>query len=270
MDEEYSKVTLVDQLAIAVSSPKNYKHLTKLKESKTVAFVILLTFILTFIQFGVGVLTFLLHVGGLKNLILNDVPQFQMENGRLEAEAEMSLDIGATTIYMNTDYDEISLSDLETNGVYIAFGKENVVMGMVNGTETYEYSNIKLDTLFYDGFNNEQLASSVPAFYIALGIIYIIMMLGDGVELVFLALVFSIVGRALARGLHTGLSYGNVLRVCIYGQTLSLLLTAANTCIGYLIPSSLMFIITLFLSFGMINRGIASHVGTSVPPEDWL
>lgn len=78
MDEEYSKVTLVDQLAIAVSSPKNYKHLTKLKESKTVAFVILLTFILTFIQFGIGVLTFLLHVGGLKNLILNDVPQFQM------------------------------------------------------------------------------------------------------------------------------------------------------------------------------------------------
>jgi len=44
MDEEYSKVTMVDQLAIAVSSPKNYKHLTKLKASKTVGFMILLLF----------------------------------------------------------------------------------------------------------------------------------------------------------------------------------------------------------------------------------
>ena len=34
MDEEYSKVTMVDQLAIAVSSPKNYKHLTKVKSEQ--------------------------------------------------------------------------------------------------------------------------------------------------------------------------------------------------------------------------------------------
>ena len=172
-------------------------------------------------------LTFLLHVGGLKNLILNDVPQFQMENGRLEAEAEMSLDIGATTIYMNTDYDEISLSDLETNGVYIAFGKENVVMGMVNGTETYEYSNIKLDTLFYDGFNNEQLASSVPAFYIALGIIYIIMMLGDGVELVFFGACIFHCRQSACKGT----SYRTFLWQCLTGMHLRTdVIAAAYSC----------------------------------------
>ena len=161
MDEEYSKVTMVDQLAIAVSSPKNYKHLTKLKASKTVGFMILIAFILTFIEFGIGVITFIMHVGGLNNLITNKVPQFVSEDGKLTAESEMSLDIGNATIYMNTDYDRITLDDIKTNGVYIAFGKENVVMGMINGGQTYEYSTMDLDKLFYDGFNNDQLASAV-------------------------------------------------------------------------------------------------------------
>ena len=91
-----------------------------------------------------------------------------IEDGKLTAEAEMSLDIGNATIYMNTDYDRITLDDIKTNGVYIAFGKENVVMGMINGGQTYEYSTMDLDKLFYDGFNNEQLASAVPAFYVAI------------------------------------------------------------------------------------------------------
>ena len=254
MDEEYSKVTMVDQLAIAVSSPKNYKHLTKLKASKTVGFMILIAFILTFIEFGIGVITFIMHVGGLNNLITNKVPQFVIEDGKLTAESEMSLDIGNATIYMNTDYDRITLDDIKTNGVYIAFGKENVVMGMINGGQTYEYSTMDLDKLFYDGFNNEQLA----------------MMFGSVIRMIFLALVFSIVARTLAKGLHTGLSYGNVFRVCLYGLTLPMLLTSVNTCLDFLIPSSIMFVITLILAFSMINRGIASHVGTTAPPEDWL
>lgn len=220
MDEEYSKVTMVDQLAIAVSSPKNYKHLTKLKASKTVGFMILIAFILTFIEFGIGVITFIMHVGGLNNLITNKVPQFVIEDGKLTAESEMSLDIGNATIYMNTDYDRITLDDIKTNGVYIAFGKENVVMGMINGGQTYEYSTMDLDKLFYDGFNNDQLASAVPAFYVAIVIMYIAIMFGSVIKMIFLALVFSIVARTLAKGLHTGLSYGNVFRVCLYGLTL--------------------------------------------------
>lgn len=270
MDEEYSKVMMVDQLAIAVSSPKNYKHLTKLKASKTVGFMILIAFILTFIEFGIGVITFIMHVGGLNNLITNKVPQFVIEDGKLTAESEMSLDIGNATIYMNTDYDRITLDDIKTNGVYIAFGKENVVMGMINGGQTYEYSTMDLDKLFYDGFNNDQLASAVPAFYVAFVIMYIVMMFGSVIKMIFLALVFSIVARTLAKGLHTGLSYGNVFRVCLYGLTLPMLLTSVNTCLDFLIPSSIMFVITLILAFSMINRGIASHVGTTAPPEDWL
>ena len=171
---------------------------------------------------------------------------------------------------MNTDYDRITLDDIKTNGVYIAFGKENVVMGMINGGQTYEYSTMDLDKLFYDGFNNDQLASAVPAFYVAIVIMYIAIMFGSVIKMIFLALVFSIVARTLAKGLHTGLSYGNVFRVCLYGLTLPMLLTSVNTCLDFLIPSSIMFVITLILAFSMINRGIASHVGTTAPPEDWL
>ena len=78
--------------------------------------MILIAFILTFIEFGIGVITFIMHVGGLNNLITNKVPQFVIEDGKLTAESEMSLDIGNATIYMNTDYDRITLDDIKTNG----------------------------------------------------------------------------------------------------------------------------------------------------------
>ena len=43
--EENKKVTLLDQLSIAVSSPKNYKQLVKLKTGRLVWFVVIISFL---------------------------------------------------------------------------------------------------------------------------------------------------------------------------------------------------------------------------------
>ncbi len=271
MDEENSKVGMVDQIAIAVSSPKSYKQLTKLKTGKTVAFMILIAFLLVFIEFGINVITFLVHVGGLDNLINNKMTSFTYENGKLEAENEMALDIGEMIIYINTDYDEISIEDMDSDGLYLAFGAENVVMGIVSGTSSYEYTSMDLSDLLVDGFDNEMLTSMIPVFYISLGLVYIFNMIGKLIEMMFYALIFSIIGRALSKSVNTGLSYGNVLRVCIYAQTLGMLLVSVNTCAGYLVPYTLMYIIYFIIAFIFMSRGIGSHAkNPEAPPDDWV
>ena len=57
--EENKKVTLLDQLSIAVSSPKNYKQLVKLKTGRLVWFVVIISFLLAFIEFGIDAIFWL-------------------------------------------------------------------------------------------------------------------------------------------------------------------------------------------------------------------
>jgi hypothetical protein len=259
MEQGTEKVTMADQVAISMTSPKNYNKLTSIKDSKTVAFVILMSFIFVFIEFGIGVITFIMHIGGFKNLIMNRVPEFVIENGLLDMESEFQMAIGDMEVYINTDYDTISLEDMESDGVYVAIGASNIVMGVVNGTDAYDYLDVKLADMFYDGFNNQALSSTIPGIYLAIVFAYIFSMFGKVIQILFLALIFSIVGKAVAKTFVPGMSYKNIFKVCIYGQTLSMFINAVNNSVGVFIPSSLMFLLTLILSFNFINRGIMSH-----------
>lgn len=258
--EEYEKVSMVDQIAIAVTSPKSYKALTGLKVGKTVAFVILLTFILTFIQIGIGIVCFLLKIGGFENLFMNKVPDFVYEDGTLIMDTEMELSVGSVTVFVNTDYDKISIEEMDGDGVYITLGRKRMVIGAVSAGYSYEQGEFLLSKLLPENLNNEVLCTYIPALYLTLAFMYIGGMVGSAIKWLLFALIFSILGRAVASNFRTGLYYGDVFRVCIYGLTLGLLLSAANDALGYFLPPTFMFFITLIISFVFINRGILSHV----------
>ena len=92
--EENKKVTLLDQLSIAVSSPKNYKQLVKLKTGRLVWFVVIISFLLAFIEFGIDAIFWVGKVGGLRNLITNKIPAFTYHDNKLDMEHDMQLEIG--------------------------------------------------------------------------------------------------------------------------------------------------------------------------------
>ena len=137
--EENKKVTLLDQLSIAVSSPKNYKQLVKLKTGRLVWFVVIISFLLAFIEFGIDAIFWVGKVGGLRNLITNKIPAFTYHDNKLDMEHDMQLEIGNATLYINTENASVNLDSMETDGVYIAIGSENIVMGMVSDGKGYDY-----------------------------------------------------------------------------------------------------------------------------------
>ena len=72
-----NKLRLIDRLSIAVTSPKNYDELVKLSTGKVVTYMILISFLLAIIEFGINAITYVARIGGFENLILNSMPKFR-------------------------------------------------------------------------------------------------------------------------------------------------------------------------------------------------
>ena len=69
---------------------------------------------------------------------------------------------------------------METDGVYIAIGSENIVMGMVSDGKGYDYMETPLKYMFLpDGFNNSKLAVLTPVFYMYMVIMFIAVMVAS-------------------------------------------------------------------------------------------
>ena len=254
--EENKKVTLLDQLSIAVSSPKNYKQLVKLKTGRLVWFVVIISFLLAFIEFGIDAIFWVGKVGGLRNLITNKIPAFTYHDNKLDMEHDMQLEIGNATLYINTENASVDLDSMDSDGVYIAIGSENIVMGMVSDGKGYDYMETPLKYMFLpDGFNNSKLAVLTPVFYM-----YMVIM--------FIAVMVAAAGNRLARILNTGLSYGKVFTICVYAQTLAVFIMSVNTALGYLLSSFVVWIIALVVSMVFMNKAIGSYVSGDIPPGD--
>lgn len=267
--EENKKVTLLDQLSIAVSSPKNYKQLVKLKTGRLVWFVVIISFLLAFIEFGIGAIFWVGKVGGLRNLITNKIPAFTYHDNKLDMEHDMQLEIGNATLYINTENASVDLDSMDSDGVYIAIGSENIVMGMVSDGKGYDYMETPLKYMFLpDGFNNSKLAVLTPVFYMYMVIMFIAVMVASAGRQLLLALIFSIAGNRLARILNTGLSYGKVFTICVYAQTLAVFIMSVNTALGYLLSSFVVWIIALVVSMVFMNKAIGSYVSGDIPPGD--
>ncbi len=267
--EEYKKVTLLDQFSIAVSSPKNYKNLTGLKTGRLVAFVILLSFLLAFIEFGIDAIFWVSKVGGFRNLAENEIPAFTYSDGRLSIESDIQIAVGSGNLYINTESADVSLDDMETDGSYIAVGSENITVGIVSGGQGYEYMKMPIRYLMLpQGFDNAKLAACAPLFYVYIIIMFLCVMIGLAGRQLLLALIFSILGNTSAKNLNTGLSYGKVYVICVYAQTLAMFIMSVNSAAGYMVSSFFVWFVTMFISIIFMNRAIMAHVSGDIPPGD--
>ena len=267
--EEYKKVTLIDQIAIAVSSPKNYRHLTGLGTGRRVLFVVVMSFILAIMEFGIDAIFWVSKVGGFRNLAKQEIPAFTYQDGKLYIERDIQISVGSGILYINTDAAEVELDGLDTDGSYVAIGSEYVTVGIVSGGTGYEYMKTPIKYFMLpDGFNNDGLAACAPLFYMYIGIMFALVMIGCAGRQLLLALLFSIVGNTVAKNLNTGLSYGKVYVICVYAQTLAMLIMSVNTAVDYMVSSFFVWMITMFISMMFMNKAIMAHVSGYIPPRD--
>lgn len=268
-EEEYDKVTLLDQISIAATSPKNYKHLVKLKGGRLVLFLVVMSFLFAFMEFGINAIFWTLNVGGFGNLATELIPEFTYEDGKLAMEEDFHLEVGNSTIYVNTEKSTVDAGELEADGTYVTIGSEKLAMGMVSGGQSYTYMTVPLKYLIpMDGFCNSDLAALSPLFYVYMVFMFVCVMVGKASKQLVIALVFSIVGNAFANTLHTGLSYGKVLVICIYAQTVAMFFMSLNVALDYIVPDLLVWIVTMIVSMRYMNNALIGYVNGDFPPGE--
>lgn len=264
-EDDYEKVTLLDQISIAVSSPKNYKHLMKLKTSRLVLFMAVVSFLFVFMEFGIEVIFWTANVGGFRSFATETLPEFSYEDGKLSMDGDCEIDVGNATVYINTESSKVDWSELTSDGTYITIGSEYMVMGMLSGGQAYTYMSTPIRYMMVNGFDNSRLASLAPLYYMYMAFVYLLEMLMKVGEQLVLALIFSIVGNGFAKNLSMNMSYGKVYTVCIYAQTLSMFIMSLNNALDYLLPSTLVWIAAMFISMIFMNRAIFGSTG-DIPP----
>lgn len=271
MDEETKKdkpetdkkerFTMVDQIAVAVSAPGSYNKLTDLRLGRNIVYFIILIFLLAFMRMGISTIVYISNIGGFKNLILNTMPEFSVEDGTLTMADKMELNIGEDVIlYVDTSVEKISLDNLsDSEKVCIAFGHKNVMIALKSSTYSQEYLNVAISDMFYDGLNNQTLSEIVPVIYITIGLMFFCTMVGQMVSILFLALILFIVARVMAGKFENKLSSGKIYLICMYSLSLPMLLMRANEAAGFLLPSSFAYIIGICIALSFVGRGIMSH-----------
>jgi hypothetical protein len=266
-DENMDKVTLLDQLSISMLNPRNYKQLLKLKTGRVVLFIVVVSFLFAFLEFGIAAISWVSSVGGFDNLATNIIPAFTWQDGKLDMERETQIEVGDSVIYFNTEKLSVPLTDMESDGVYITVGSNIITIGMVADGQAYTYMEMPLSYMMIsEGFDNNQLAKLSTAFYVYLVFVFIFVMIGKAAKQLLLALIFSIMANALAKNINSGLTFGKVYTICIYGVTLPMLLMSVNVALGYMISSLVVWCVSLMIGVAFINRALMSYKFTSAPP----
>lgn len=259
--EDDEKFTMIDQIAVAVSAPGSYNKLTNLSTGRTVVYFVLLLILLAFMKMGISTIVYISDVGGFENLFLNTLPEFSVEGGKLVMDDKIELNIGADVlVYVDTDISEISVEDLpETDKVCVAFGQNNILMAINSNVLSQEYLNEPVKDMLPDGLNNQVMSDMVPVIYFCIVLVFIFTMAGQAVSLCFIALIIFIAARVVSAKLETNLSSGKVYLICMYSMSLPMILMRANEAAGYLLPSSIVYLVGVCIALAFVTRGILSH-----------
>lgn len=269
--DDFSHVTMLDQISISVTSPKQYKHLVKLRTGRLVWFIVLVTFIFAFIEFGIEAIAWVGKVGGFKKLAMEVIPPFTYEDEALSMEQDYQLDIGDIKLYINTEDEEVSLKDMDVDGVYVTIGSKSLNMGIVSNGMTYTYMEMPVKYLiFSNSFDNESLAALSPLFYAYIIFMFVCVMVSCAVRHLMLALILSLVVNGVANRLHTGLTYGKVFAVCVYSLTLVMFVMSVNMAMGVILPSFAVWMLGMFVAMMYANKAIISMSNLDVPPGSFF
>ena len=164
------------QYFIACFQPGKYKLLLEKKTGSHVLYLgLLLLFLLvvdTLIPFGAWTAS----VGGFRNLFMNRIPEFTLDNGTLTMESPLSFEIGSSIrVEINSGVEKYTQEDFDEEYLQeILVSKTNVLIRRgETGSELslYELSLSALSGLYLD---NQVLTAAIPAIMVML-LFYFIM-----------------------------------------------------------------------------------------------
>lgn len=250
--EKESKVGLLEQFKIACINPSLYKKLLDNRFSRKWLFLLILILMLVFIENVIPFAGWDASVGGLKNFVENRIPEFRLSSDGLDIKSPIIIEgDGSVRIIVDSGVEKYQKDDLKEDYVVeILASKRNVLIK--NGEILQEMS---FSTLGDQIFDQNTLIKALPFFRFVLVIYTVIMAVIKVVEYLFWTLCFAAICQSAVRSPQGDMvTFGEAFELSFYAKTLPAILCSINVCLGYQISSTIMLIISVFMTMLYLYR----------------
>ena len=253
-----------EQIVYAMFKPSKYKEMLELKKSRFVVFVIVLMLALGIVRVAVPTAAVITGFGGFENLFINKISPMEYKDDKLSIEEKFEMSVGTYKVIIDTEDSRFPDEKMRRKGGYLAFGSEYMTLAYNVGGRVTRYQEIKLDSFLSEGFNNESLQKMIPFIYSYIVFMFIASCGVYFVKYALLSLIFGFFVNSINKKAGIGLSFGEVFKLCFYGQTLGIIISNFNMALGFL-PVMLVSGVCVVLSVNMILSGIVAIGKTKQP-----
>ncbi len=248
-------MTFSEQIVYAMFKPSKYKELIKLKQGRFNLFVVVIMLVLGIVTFVIPAGATITGFGGFEKLFKNQLATIRYEDGGLKLDTQFRMKVNGLNIVMQTDGETVDDSELSKDGVYLAIGSKMLSFVTTIDGNTSHYQDMDISGLFDENFNCDSLVKFIPNIYIYMFVVFIFDCVGFFIKYAVMALLFGLFINTINKTMNMNMTFGEVFKLCFYGQTLGIIISNFNTALG-LLPATVVSVICVFISVHMITTSV--------------
>lgn len=243
------KIGMAERFMIAMFSPKEYKKILAQGGRKLIPYLLLLLLLVSAIQNIIPTAAALAARGGIRNIILNEIPDFSLKDGIFRLAETYEKDDSDMGVWIRVDTSKKKYTEKDIPEGYVEVllvSKTN----MVFYNEVSGLGGVAQELRFKDykdwNIDNAALAQQTPVFYGILVFTMVLLYIGNLVKYCVMAVFYTLVLYLLAKVIMPDATFGGIYRVALYAQSTGAVVSAVTYCLG--IP----ILVLAGSSFGML------------------
>lgn len=249
-----------DQFYIACFRPSSYNE-TLLKKSRgaVAVYIIVLIAFLTLIDTVIPFAAWDASVGGLRNLFLKGLPQFQLKDGEFQARSSLDFTLGNSIhVVVNSQKERFTADDVDKDYIQeFLIGRDNIIVNA-----DYTVQEIRLDSMKNVTLDNQSLVDSLPMIRAVIGLSIFLTAVIKLVEYVFVAAFFALLCKSSVRDREgKTVSLGTAMTISLYAKTLFAIISSVDTALGNPLPPTLLIVVSVFVTMMYISRAEMKVLG---------
>ena len=234
-NREQERMKMSDRFITAMFLPKEYGKLLKLKMGKIVSYFLVLILLVSTIQYAIPTLGAIEGMGGIKNIILNEIPDFSLKDGKFSYDEKVEEQDETAGIYflVDTSVDKFTKEDIPEDVVEaIIVSNTNILvynnisgLGGIVQEETFDH---------YTDFTitNQTVADLSGLIYVTMVFIFIMLCVMLAVEYLFSGLFYAVVMYLLAKTMLMEMDFGTVYKIALFAKSTGAIVMAVTYCIN--------------------------------------
>ncbi len=232
---EQERMSMADRFITAMFTPREYGKLLRLRSGSVIGFLVLVSFLISFIQYAIPTLGAVAGMGGIRNIVENQIPQFSLKNGEFTLDEKIEKQDNSVGVYVlvDTSKKKFTKEDIPANVVEaILVSKSNILLynevtGVGKLVQEEKFSDYKNLTI-----SNTTLADASTMFYIMMVVVYVFVYLFVLVKYLFTAVFYAVVMYLLSKTMMLDLTFGKVYKIALFAQAFGSIVMAVTYCIG--------------------------------------